>query len=710
MMGPPMGSTSERTAVTGAPTLSPPRHGQVLGERYEVRHRLGADPFSIGLLAFDQETEESVLLRVLRPELLDPDQAADVTRRLQHAVGVGGKYLPALLDADRDGLWVYTTETLPEGVSMRDVLDGRIATPTRSSAEELLPLVAHLDAALAVIPAELWHGDVRPAQIWIDTHRLELKGPFLVPALPSGALAAVLRRHGDLRRRGAPELMAGRGGPASDRYAVAALVHEALTLTPPPEPGAAVSPALGPLARPLGALLHPDPNRRSASLEPLIEALARVAGLAPPDLEPAPARHRQRLRPRPLGARPLASTEPPADTIAAMASETDPSAPDSNPTVVGPSPSAEERTVVVGAVGEHEPTAVRPPPSGSRSTDLDATAVGPAPATPASLDDELLATAKMNALGADEAAAILTRTRAQTGDSSEERVPSDPAIPAAPRKESSLDPRLARMARAADRARPRPRRFPSDPGLPAEEGDEESSLDPRLVRAALGLREEESEPEVPRDPSVPATAKKDGTQELALEELDFVPEEEAGGVPLDPSVPAEARPDGTQELALEELEDLHPPPARETHGTDQISLEDLEQMAAEHRRAAVPEGLKPVPRPRRDSGLNLTAATPLFDDSSGPHAARAQPEIPDGIGVPVVAQAATMPAAAAHPPTAARGRRRRGVGLTVVIVAMVLGLAIIVGSFLYARHKQAQADELRRQRLQERFQQLRGGE
>ena len=44
--------------------------------------------------------------------------------------------------------------------------------------------------------------------------------------------------------------------------------------------------------------------------------------------------------------------------------------------------------------------------------------------------------------------------------------------------------------------------------------------------------------------------------------------------------------------------------------------------------------------------------------------------------------------------------------MTIIVVALVLGLGIIIGSFMYARHKQAQADEARRQHLQQRFEQL----
>ena len=304
-------STTDRTAVTGAPApgLASPRRGQVVGERYEVRGRLRDDPFSFGFLAFDQETEDTVLLRVVRPELVDAGARGAVLSALRKAVGIGGKFLPGLLDADRDGAFLFTTEPVPAGVSLRDVLDRRLAQGQKHSAEEALPVVAQLQAALAAIPPPLRHGDVRADLVWVDPNGLQLTGAFLVPALPAGVVAAVLQRHGDLRRRTAPEVLRDSAADAADRFGVAAIAHEMLTLAPPPDPGAGVSPALGPLGEPLAALLHPDPRRRTGSLDALVERLASTAGLAPPELEPAPFRSPRRFSlPR---ARSVPPTAPP---------------------------------------------------------------------------------------------------------------------------------------------------------------------------------------------------------------------------------------------------------------------------------------------------------------------------------------------------------------------------------------------------------------
>jgi len=287
-----MSTTHERTAVTGAPRGLRPKRGQVVGERYEIRGRLRDDAFSYGLLAFDQETEKQVLLRVVRPELLPKDARGPVCRELQKAVGVGGKFLPGLLDADRDGAHVYVAEPVPEGACLRDVLDRRAARKRGMRPEEVLPVVAHLEAALAAIPPPLLHGDVRAENVWVDAERLQLTAPFIVPALPQAAVMTVLARDGELRRRCAPET--GRGRPlmaAADRYGVASIAWEMLTLEAPSLHEVS---RLGPVGDALESYLQADPAHRAGSLEPLVEALARAAGLSVPELEPGAFRSPRR--------------------------------------------------------------------------------------------------------------------------------------------------------------------------------------------------------------------------------------------------------------------------------------------------------------------------------------------------------------------------------------------------------------------------------
>jgi len=792
-----MDSSSEHTAVTGAPTQVVVRRGDVIGERYEIRGRLRDDAFSHGFLALDQESEEQVLLRVVRAELLETADRNAVVRALRRFVGVGGRFLPGLLDADRDGPFVYATEPVPSGVTLRDVLDGRLREGTPLEPTELLPVVGYLDAALNAIPDAMRHGDVQAELVWVDRDRLELTGAFFVPALPAGAVAAVLQRHGDLRRRYAPELLQGIGGAAADRFGVGAIVHEALTLRPPPPPGESVSASLGALAAPLAALLHPDLTKRARDLDALLETLSRLSGHPPLELDAGAFQVDRRMRPqRPSSAPPprVAPGVPRTKPVEAKASSPHAASTESA-SPISPVPAlARERRMspvpglddlhterlpaldvaaaeaLLAKSGEitkvaSDPAIVSPPPR-PKATSVPSKA---APATPSSSASSAPSSRSSSSPSSSSPSSSSPSSSSPSSSSPSSSAPSSSApssrapvpplaraVPASPptKPRDVTDPPVAAPPRPSASAAPKsavlelePLPARSDEGAhhlsvltavpkaPSEEKstDRARDLDPRLVRAALGIsmeapseevrhrtHDDETSEGVPLDPSVPAKPRKERTQELRLEDLEAGEDDDeltSEGVPLDPSVPARPRKERTQELQLDELEeedgqDVHPP----TYGgTQNISIDELEQMAADHRRAAVPQDVKPVPRPRRDSTLPVVKLPALYDDGAdvagGSGSPAARPRAPRITPVPVVPVAAMNATAAGTNPraerysgaTPARGSSRR---TALLWVAIAVGVAIVLGSFAYAAWKQSRAEDERRQRLQERFEQL----
>ncbi|MCU0676164.1 MAG: hypothetical protein MUE69_25650 [Myxococcota bacterium] len=792
-----MDSSSEHTAVTGAPTQVVVRRGDVIGERYEIRGRLRDDPFSHGFLALDQESEEQVLLRVVRSELLETADRNGVVRALRRFVGVGGRFLPGLLDADRDGPFVYATEPVPSGVTLRDVLDGRLREGTPLEPTELLPVVGYLDAALNAIPSSMRHGDVQAELVWVDRDRLELTGAFFVPALPAGAVAAVLQRHGDLRRRYAPELLQGIGGSAADRFGVGAIVHEALTLRPPPPPGESVSSSLGALAAPLAALLHPDLTKRARDLDALLETLSRLSGHPPLELDAGAFQVDRRMRPQ----RP-SSAPPPRVAPGAVRTKSVEAKPDVSPAHVASSPPspvpalARERRMspvpgiddlhterlpaldvataeaLLAKSGEitkvaSDPAIVSPPPrpktapASSKAPSTTAPSMtapsmtapsmtapsttAPSTTAPSTTAPSMTAPSKPSPSKPSTStpsskASVPPVARAVHANATKPRDVTDPPIAAPPKPSAGAAPRsavveLEPLPARGDEGAHHLSVLTAVPKAPSEEKstDRARDLDPRLVRAALGISmdspseevrertiDDETSEGVPLDPSVPAKPRKERTQELRLEDLEASEDDDdeertSEGVPLDPSVPAKPRKEPTQELQLDELEeedgqDVHPP----TYGgTQNISIDELEQMAADHRRAAVPQDVKPVPRPRRDSTPPVVKLPALYDDgadAAGSGSPAARPRAPRITPVPVVPAAAMSATAAGTNPRAERysapSRSSPSRRTTLLWIAIALGVAIVLGSFAYAAWKQSRAEDERRQRLQERFEQL----
>ncbi len=759
---------TDRTMVTGSPSRTPtPLRGQVIAERYEIRAQLRNDVFSLGMLAFDQETEDRVVLRIIRPELLDATGRAEAYRALRKASGTGGRFLPGLLDVDKDGEYVFAVEPVPEGASLRDVLDSRIASNNPMSESELLPLVSHVETALAAVPPPLRHGDVRADHVWVDPHRLWLLGAFVVPALPTGAVAALLQKDSGLRRRMAPEVLRGIASDAADRYGVGAIVYEAMTLKTPPEPGEAGELPPTPVGEEVRSLIHPDPGLRAKSLEPLVEALSKASGLAVPELDPGTFRAPKRLSvPRPGSIRPARkpSSIPP--------SSTQPDAPLEGDTqqmaAVSASDAAsllDSKTAPSSPRGHRKDDEGLPPPPNvsedARTRQFPMEQTEPDPG-----EEEIAETAKLTPLSKKRAKKEL-----------EGRM-----------KDAGLDPRLVRAALDRNESASHVDEQ-GDDGPPSEERD---SIDPRLVRAALGIERVDSSEEVPLDPAVEAKPAQGGTQELRLDDLEMQVDEQES-VPLDPAVEAEPARDGTQELRLDDLEveeesvPLDPAvpaqPAKE--GTQELRLDDLEMQVDDadeqvairapqapardmgladleemrRRRKAVPaDGIQPIPRPRKDSLVGMKGPV-LFDDSSAPkpqpqvqvhgqpqpqaqHAqpqaqpqTQAQPQRAEAQAHPPAAGAApvAIPAApraprlepdaavivkpASEPPRRA-GRaterpmapaKERNWGTIIIVVALLLGAAIIIGSFAYARYQKSQAEEEQRQRIRDRIERMRGG-
>ncbi|MBO6936387.1 MAG: hypothetical protein JJ863_15555 [Deltaproteobacteria bacterium] len=754
---------TERTMVTGSPTRTPtPLRGQVIAERYEIRAQLRNDVFSLGMLAFDQESEDRVVLRIVRPELLDATGRAETYRALRKASGTGGRFLPGLLDVDKDGEYVFAVEPIPEGASLRDVLDARIASGEPMTEGELLPLVSHLETALAAVPPPLRHGDVRADHVWVDPHRLWLLGAFVVPALPVGAVAALLQKDSGLRRRMAPEVLRGIASDAADRYGVGAIVYEAMTLKTPPEPGEAGELPPTPVGEEVRALIHPDPGLRAKSLDPLVDALAKASGLAVPELDPGTFRAPKRLSvPRPGSVRPKPRSSTPPESIPPSATQPDAVLDGDTQQMSALSDSdaagiLDAETAPGGMRGKRlDPDDGLPPPpvisddAGTKRFPIDTTKP-PKPSETAKLTplskrrakEELEARVKTAGLDPRLVRAALDRT-ASAGHQDEEGQDGPPS-----REPDSIDPRLVRAALGIQHIDSSEDEVPLDPSVPAKpakDGTQEISFDE--LEAA-----DDDEDEVPLDPSVPAKPAKEGTQELRLDELEVEEMEEEEEVELDPSVPAQPRKEGTQELRLEDLEvqvgaddeqvAMRAPraPARD------VGLADLEEMR--RRREAVPrEGVKRMPRPRKDSLVGMKGPV-LFDDSSAPkpqpmpqpvpvHAPAPVPQVaPQVAAVPQVApQVAAVPAAPRAPrldadagvivkppsepparPTrtterpgpAVRAPRERNWGAIIIVVSLLLGAVIIIGSFAYARYQKTQAEEERRQRIQDRIERMRG--
>jgi hypothetical protein len=734
----------------GPDTTGGPPRGEVLAERWEIEERIGSDVLMSRYRAHDQETEAHVVVTLVPPEVLPSARERDAVKdRLAAAVGIGNKFLPGLLDADREGQFVFTVEPLVVGMSLRSVLDARRARGETMHVREVLPVIAQLAAALSGIAPPQRHGDVRAERVVVGQDGLRLVGAFMLPALPAGVVSKALAADDAWRRVLAPEALRGTAADAADRFGVAAIAFEALTGKLPGRAG----PTLGggefaAIDEALRALLLPEPGTRARSLDALIEALAECAHLPIPDLDPASFRRLRR------------SNVPRAAT---------------------PSSVAQRPSVVVDA------TVVAPVPPGldtPASAPFDAGPFDTSPAAPVDADS----TARMQALNEDgelpadtlppayrlDDGATLPELSRQTRRVIAVQPPvavvvaaAKPAsAPAKPAPKSSPPPKpVPKSSPPAPLARPKPIAGAATGGTQevamedlliapaAKKKRDDDSLDPRLVRAALGVASDEPKPVA----DAPASRKKRADDSLdprlvraalgvALDGADDDDDEPATAEHT--AAPAAAKkPSGdTQQLTSGDLAEMasaanrrsarvtankSPPSAPRARDAEPVEVVKLPRYDVAKKPAPAPKSVPPAPKPAPPApsvrpAAPAAAASPA-PSPSAPATPRSvpppsRPATPRSVPPPAAARTPSVrPGAPAAAPVTARPPQRAPVATAedlvlhkprarsdrmVIWVSVVLALIILsVGAAVAWRREAAEA-EARERRLDQRFQQL----
>lgn len=211
-------------------TPPPPAIGDTLSQRYRLEDSLGAGASSIVFRAIDATTEETVAVKVLRPEFVEDDavrrrfrREADVLKQLSHPSIV--RWLD--FGTDPHGRLFMVTEFI-EGATLRDSLGTVLAL------ERVRPLLIELcDAAEAAHQVGVLHGDIKP-----DNVILEEDPPPLSRLVDFGTSKILgldrLTRTGELAgtpQYMAPELLTGRGevGPTIDVYSLGVVAYECLS-------------------------------------------------------------------------------------------------------------------------------------------------------------------------------------------------------------------------------------------------------------------------------------------------------------------------------------------------------------------------------------------------------------------------------------------------------------------------------------------------
>lgn len=260
------------------------------GQRFAgciVDRLLGSGATSTVYAAFDDAAGEWRALKVFAPTAgLDPEQAAEAGTRFVREAELAGRLnhpgIARLHRAGRDGVLDWLLIELLPGTDLR-----RYASPARLLPEAVvIDLGVRLAAALAhAHAAGIVHRDLKPANVMVDwrSGRVTLTDFGLARAADAAQTRTglVLGSPGYM----APELLAGASpSPASDLYALGALLYELLTGHRPFE-----ADALGELLRRVATEPAPDLRQRRPDLPPALAALLAALLAKQPGQRPAGA-------------------------------------------------------------------------------------------------------------------------------------------------------------------------------------------------------------------------------------------------------------------------------------------------------------------------------------------------------------------------------------------------------------------------------------
>jgi serine/threonine-protein kinase len=284
--------------------------GVVVADRYEIQDALGVGGTGIVYRAVDRTLDDTLALKMLRPELVsdDPRAREELKQELRLTRRVSHRNIVRTHDFGVSGGVPYLTMEYVEGTSLAAVLAHRGPLPQVVVLALAKQLMRALDAAHE---QGVMHGDLKPANLLLASDGLLKVTDFGVaslvrrPASPA-ALRAVDETPAPPRLAGAvigtpeymaPELLLG-GQPdvAADLYAAGMVLHECLTGATPFQgdtprgflaqkldtPREAPIPVQSPKGEPdslpaiVALMISPEPSDRPASASAVSALLARL--------------------------------------------------------------------------------------------------------------------------------------------------------------------------------------------------------------------------------------------------------------------------------------------------------------------------------------------------------------------------------------------------------------------------------------------------
>jgi WD40 repeat protein/tRNA A-37 threonylcarbamoyl transferase component Bud32 len=219
--------------------------------RYVIERELGRGAFGVVFMASDTVLGRRVALKVPRPEILvTPDVRRRFLREAEAASRLDHPHIVPVYDVGEVGLVCYIASAYCEGMTLADWLRQRSEPVPFGSAARLVTALA--DAVAQAHERGILHRDLKPSNILLTRQNAsasadggECLGLPFIPRICDFGLARLLDQDSHETCSGvpigspgymAPEQAAGRlreHGPATDVYALGAILYELLVGRPP---------------------------------------------------------------------------------------------------------------------------------------------------------------------------------------------------------------------------------------------------------------------------------------------------------------------------------------------------------------------------------------------------------------------------------------------------------------------------------------------
>ena len=213
---------------------APYRIGDRMADRYLVKDAIGIGPLGYVFRATDEQQGIDVAVKMIHPRFV---QTAEEREAFARAVEPARRFLqPSLArvhDLGVDQGWPYVTYSFLDGLTLRRMIDSRLAKGQTFTLEEVEPFLGQLAAALEASHPIGAHADLKPENVVILPDMLRVLDWGVARGLPRLPFVQAQRQK-STHRYLAPEVVAGaEPEPRADLYSLGVLVGEMLTgLTP----------------------------------------------------------------------------------------------------------------------------------------------------------------------------------------------------------------------------------------------------------------------------------------------------------------------------------------------------------------------------------------------------------------------------------------------------------------------------------------------